>query len=146
MSVIDERPHRTLNTGPTMRSLLLLPLLAVTLEAQSFDPMEATIASTHDALRARRTTCRAIVQSYLDRIAAYDKTGPALNSIQTLNPRALAEADSLDAVQRAGRPMGSLHCVPVLLKDQIETKDMPTTYGSAVFKDFTPQRDATAVR
>ena len=129
------------------RTLLALTLAsAPPANAQSFDPMEATVASTHETLRARRATCRAVVQSYHDRIAAYDKTGPALNAIQTLNPRALAEADSLDAVQRAGRPMGSMHCVPVLVKDQIETKDMPTTYGSAVFKDFTPQRDATAVQ
>ena len=131
-----------------MKRILLVITFACALpaNAQSFDPLEATVASTHEALRARRTTCRSVVQSYLDRIAAYDKTGPALNAIQTLNPRALAEADSLDAVQRAGRPLGSMHCVPVLVKDQIETKDMPTTYGSAVFKDFTPQRDATAVQ
>jgi Asp-tRNA(Asn)/Glu-tRNA(Gln) amidotransferase A subunit family amidase len=97
-------------------------------------------------LRAGRTTCRALVQQYLDRIAAYDKAGPALNAIQHLNARALAEADSLDAVQRARRPLGRLHCVPVLLKDQVETRDMPTTYGSAIFKDFVPQRDATVVQ
>jgi amidase len=131
-----------------MKRIVLALTLASALpaNAQSFDPMEATVASTQEALRARRTTCRAVVQSYLDRITAYDKTGPALNAIQTLNPRALTEADSLDAVQRAGRPMGSMHCVPVLVKDQIETKDMATTYGSAVFKDFVPKRDATAVQ
>lgn len=122
---------------------LSLPLIA---SAQDFRVEEATIASTHAALRSGRTTCRAVVQQYLDRIAAYDKQGPALNAIQNLNPRALAEADSLDAVQRAGGPMGELHCVPVLLKDQVETRDMPTTYGSAVFKDFVPQRDATIVQ
>ncbi len=129
----------------------LLPLLSAlalgtAVPAQQFDIMEATIASTHDALRARRTTCRAIVQQYLDRIAAYDKAGPALNAIQNVNPRALAEADSLDGASRAGRATGALHCVPVLVKDQIETKDMPTTYGSALFKDFIPRRDATAVQ
>jgi len=97
---------------------------------------------------AKRLTCHQLVQAYLDRIAAYDKAGGplSLNSIQTVNPRALAEADSLDAVQRSGRPRGSLHCVPVILKDQVETKDMPTTYGSALFKDFTPKRDATIVQ
>jgi Asp-tRNA(Asn)/Glu-tRNA(Gln) amidotransferase A subunit family amidase len=114
--------------------------------AQQFDVMEATIPGVHAALDAKRLTCRQLVQSYLDRIAAYDQTGPTLNSIQHVNARALAEADSLDAVQRAKAPRGPLHCVPVLLKDQIETKDMPTTYGSAVFKDFIPQRDATAVQ
>ncbi len=121
-------------------------LAAPPLVAQQFDVMEATIPSVHAALDAKRLTCRQLVQSYLDRIAAYDQTGPALNSIQHINARALAEADSLDTVQRARGPRGPLHCVPVVLKDQIETIDMPTTYGSAVFKDFIPQRDATAVK
>ncbi len=123
-----------------------LPLAAGPLAAQQFDVMEATIPGVHAALDAKRLTCRQLVQSYLDRIAAYDQTGPALNSIQHINARALLEADSLDAVQRARGPRGPLHCVPVLLKDQIETKDMPTTFGSAIFKDFIPQRDATAVK
>ncbi len=114
--------------------------------AQQFDVMEATIPSVHAAMAANRLTCRQLVQAYLDRIAAYDQKGPALNAIQNVNPRALAEADSLDAVMRSRAPRGPLHCVPVLLKDQIETKDMPTTFGSALFKDFIPQRDATAVQ
>ncbi len=125
---------------------LALSTLSSTASAQRFDVMEATIASTHDALRAGRTSCRAIVQAYLDRIAAYDKAGPALNAVQHVNPRALIEADSLDTARRARQPMGPLHCVPVLLKDQIETRDMPTTYGSSIFRDFVPARDATAVQ
>ena len=130
------------------RSLVGLALATAApaaLAAQQFDVMEATIPGVHAAMDAGRLTCRALVQSYLDRITAYDKTGPALNAIQHVNARALAEADSLDAIQRARGPRGPLHCVPVLLKDQIETRDMPTTYGSAIFKDFIPQRDATAV-
>jgi amidase len=136
----------------TRKALAVLSVLSAlsvqsgVVHAQRFNVSEATIASTHEALRAGRTTCRAIVQQYLDRIAAYDKQGPALNAIQNVNPRALAEADSLDNAMRTRQPLGSLHCVPVLVKDQIETRDMPTTYGSAVFKDFTPQRDATAVQ
>ena len=130
------------------RSLVIPAALLVpaALSAQRFDVMEATIPGVHAAMDARRLTCRELVQAYLDRIAAYDQRGPALNSIQHVNARALAEADSLDAAMRARRPRGPLHCVPVLLKDQIETKDMPTTYGSALFKDFVPQRDATAVQ
>lgn len=120
--------------------------LSHALRAQQFEVQEATIASVHAAFDAGRLTCRALVQAYLDRIAAYDQQGPTLNAIQHINPRALAEADSLDAVKRAKRPTGPMHCVPVLLKDQIETKDMPTTYGSALFKEFTPQRDATVVQ
>ena len=120
--------------------------LSHALRAQQFEVQEATIASVHAAFDAGRLTCRQLVQAYLDRIAEYDQKGPTLNSIQNINPRALIEADSLDAVKRAKRPTGPMHCVPVLLKDQIETKDMPTTYGSALFKDFTPQRDATVVQ
>lgn len=137
-------------TSRTVRTLavtaaLLTAVLPAALRAQQFDVIEATIPSVHAAMDARRLTCRQLVQAYLDRIAAYDKQGPALNSIQTVNPRALAEADSLDGVLRARGPRGPLHCVPVLVKDQIETKDMPTTYGSVLFKDFVPQRDATTV-
>ncbi|WP_411278746.1 amidase family protein, partial [Gemmatimonas sp.] len=129
-----------------LRATLLLLCAAPHAGAQSFDIMEATIPSVHAAMQARRLTCRQLVQAYLDRIVAYDQAGPALNAIQTLNPRALLEADSLDAVLRAKQPRGPLHCVPVLLKDQIETRDMPTSYGSALFKDFVPKRDATAVQ
>lgn len=120
--------------------------LPVRLAAQKFEVMETTIAGVHAAFGSGRLTCRALVQAYLDRIAAYDKTGPALNAIQFVNPRALEQADSLDAVWRSKSPRGSLHCVPVLLKDQVETSTMPTTYGSALFKDFVPKRDATVVR
>lgn len=136
-----------------MRPLSRFPIAAlaacapVLLPAQRFDVMEATIPGVHAAMRAGRLTCRQLVQAYLDRIAAYDKQGPAINAIQTVNPRALAEADSLDAVWRTpGAARGVLHCVPVLVKDQIETKDMPTTYGSVLFRDFVPRRDATAIR
>ena len=113
--------------------------------AARFAPEEATVASLHAAIMAGHTRCVQVTRAFLDRIAAYDKQGPALNAIQNINPRALAEADSLDQVMRSRRPIGALHCVPVLVKDQIETRDMPTTYGSSVFKDFIPQRDATTV-
>jgi amidase len=68
-----------------------------------------------------------------------------LNAVQSINPKAVAEADRLDAAFTASGPVGPLHCVPILVKDQLETSDMPTTYGSAVFKDFIPERDATIV-
>src|SRR4030095_14989681 len=82
---------------------------------------------------------------YIRRIQAYDKSGPALNAVQTINRRALLDADRLDAAFATGDPVGSLHCIPMLVKDQVETTDMPTTYGSVVFQDFIPQRDATIV-
>ncbi|HSM03393.1 MAG TPA: amidase family protein, partial [Longimicrobiales bacterium] len=105
-----------------------------------------TIAGVHEALDDGRLTCRTLVQGYLDRIRAYDDSGPELNAVQQINPRALARADSLDRQREEAGREGSLHCVPVLLKDQVETRDMPTTYGSAIFEGFVSGRDATIVR
>lgn len=110
-----------------------------------FHLLEATIDDVHAALRSGGTTCRDLVQLYIKRISAYDKSGPSLNAVQVVNPRALQEADRLDAAFKASGPVGKLHCIPVLVKDQLETADMATTYGSAAFKDFQPLRDATVV-
>ncbi|NNM34515.1 MAG: hypothetical protein HKO53_15660, partial [Gemmatimonadetes bacterium] len=89
------------------------------LDAQDFQVVEATIADVHGAFRSGDLTCRQLVQSYLDRIAAYDQQGPQLNTVQSLNPNALEQADSLDAAMRDGGMVGPMHCVPVLLKDQV---------------------------
>ena len=97
------------------------------------------------ALRAGRLTCRRLVELYLDRIRAYDKSGPALNAVQTINTRALQEAERLDAAFKSTGPAGPLHCVAVLMKDQIDTADVPTTHGFIGFKDFVPESDATVV-
>jgi amidase len=110
-----------------------------------FDVVEATIDGIHAAMRTGGLSCTKLVQSYLDRIAAYDQAGPKLNAVQNVNPHALKQAADLDAKFRASGEMASLHCVPVLLKDQIETDFMPTTYGSAMFKTFVPKRNATVV-
>ncbi|MCG6954425.1 MAG: amidase, partial [Gemmatimonadetes bacterium] len=114
--------------------------------AQSFRLLEATIGEVHAAMKDGRLTCRQLVQGYIDRIEAYDKTGPTLNTIQHLNERALHQADSLDALFREKGFVGPLHCVPVLVKDQVETHDMPTSFGSVLFKDFVPEQDATIVK
>jgi Asp-tRNA(Asn)/Glu-tRNA(Gln) amidotransferase A subunit family amidase len=111
----------------------------------AFHLMEATIDEVRGALQSGRTTCRGLVELYLKRIETYDKAGPALNAVQTINPRARQEADRLDAAFKSSGPVGPLHCIPVLVKDQVDTTDMPTTYGSAVFKDFVPEKDATIV-
>jgi len=111
----------------------------------SFHLVEATIEDVHAAFRSGQITCRRLVELYLQRIEAYDQAGPRLNTVQTVNPRALQEAERLDAAFRSSGPVGPLHCIPVLVKDQVETSDMPTTYGSAVFREFVPQRDATIV-
>jgi Asp-tRNA(Asn)/Glu-tRNA(Gln) amidotransferase A subunit family amidase len=126
---------------------LLATLLLVASEssAQSFRLLEGTIDEVHRALGSGEMTCRALVESYLDRIEAYDAEGPKLNAIQHVNARALEEAEELDAAYEASGLVGPLHCVPVLLKDQVETSDMPTTYGSAIFAGFVSGRDATIV-
>src|ERR1700676_3654265 len=111
----------------------------------AFHLLEATIDDVHAAIRSGGMTCRELVKLYLKRVASYNKLGPSLNAIQAVNPRALQEADRLDAAFKASGPVGAIHCIPVLVKDQLETTDMPTTYGSAVFKDFVPQSDATVV-
>ena len=123
-------------------ALLLVSSVA---SAQSFRLLEATIDDVHNALVSGQITCHSLVKSYLNRIQAYDKTGPKLNAVQYLNPFALREARGLDASLATSGPVGPLHCIPVLLKDQVETHDMPTTYGSVLFEDFVPDRDATIV-
>jgi amidase len=110
-----------------------------------FRLIEATIDSIHEAMRAGQLSCRQLVQLYLNRIEAYDQQGPALNSVETVNPAALDEADRLDALFRTGQTAGPLHCIPVLVKDQVDTDDMPTTFGSAIFKDFIPTRNGTVI-
>src|SRR5215471_15641798 len=107
-----------------------------------FQITEATIDDIQAAFKSGRLTARQLVQGYLDRIAAYDKQGPNINSIITLNDHALEDADRLDAAYRASGPIGSLHGIPILVKDEIDTAGMPTTLGTQVFKDYRPPRDA----
>lgn len=111
-----------------------------------FAVVEATIDDIHAAYRDGRLTARALVQTYLDRIEAYDRNGPKLNSVISLNAEALAEAERLDALAKKGEWGGPLHGIPLLLKDQIDVKGLPTTMGSILFKDFRPERDGFVVR
>jgi amidase len=121
------------------------PALAQTTGAPPFQIVEATIDDIHMAMRAGRLTARQLVQGYLDRINAYDKQGPNINSVITVNPNALAEADRLDAAFRTSGLVGPLHGVVVLVKDEVDTAGMPTTLGTVVFKDYRPPKDAFAI-
>ena len=113
----------------------------------TFVPEEATISDVHAALGAGRVTCVQVVQAYLRRIEAYDDRGPALNALITLNARALETAADLDRVSAANRsPMRPLHCIPVIVKDNHDTADMPTTGGSLTLAASVPLRDAFVVR
>src|SRR5689334_21909392 len=129
--------------------LVIVAAVTLVLAAQPaparFRLVEATIDDVRAAIASKQITCRALVEQYIKRIEAYDKSGPALNAVQTINRRAVDEADRLDAAFARSGPVGPLHCVPVLMKDQVETRDLPTTYGSLVFKDFVPPCDATIV-
>jgi len=107
----------------------------------AFNVVETTIADIHAAFRSGELSVRRLVQSYLDRIAAYDKNGPHINALISLNPHALEEADRLDAARKASGPIGPLHGIPVVIKDQADVKGMPTTLGSILFKDYMPGRD-----
>src|SRR3977135_3474950 len=91
---------------------------------------ETTIAELHAAYLDGSVTARAVTQAYLDRIAAYDRRGPYLNSLITVNPRALTVADTLDAALKvSGRLSGPLHGIPVIVKDNLDTADLATTSG-----------------
>jgi len=111
-----------------------------------FVPDEATVSDVHAAMAAGDLTARRLVDAYLERIAAYDAGGPALNAVIALNPDARASADELDARFRRSGPVGPLHGIPVLLKDNVNTKNMPTTAGSVSLKGYTPSTDAAIVR
>jgi Asp-tRNA(Asn)/Glu-tRNA(Gln) amidotransferase A subunit family amidase len=115
--------------------------------AGSFVPEEATIAETVAALSAGRVTCVQVVQSYLNRIKAYDDQGPALNAIITVNPKALDTAAEMDRIYLASKSaLRALHCIPVILKDNYDTADMPTTGGSLTLAESVPLQDAFVVK
>ena len=108
---------------------------------------EATIAGIHAAFASGTLTCRELVSGYLARIEAYDDDGPALNAVLTVNPGALEIATGLDA-RYASSPaaVGPLHCVPVALKDNYDTADLPTTGGSVTLAESMPRDDAFVVQ
>jgi amidase len=108
---------------------------------------EATIDNIHSAFRSGEITCCGLVELYMVRIEAYDKSGPELNSILTVNQNALQQAEELDrSFQQNGGFVGPLHGVPVLVKDNIETAGIRTAFGSVAFEDYVPVRDATVVK
>jgi amidase len=111
----------------------------------TFNVLETTIDEVHAAYKAGQLTCRQLVQIYLDRIEAYDKQGPAINAIITINPKALEEAERLDAAFKTTGFVGRLHGIPIIMKDQGDAAGMPTTLGSLLFKDYYPDRDAFVV-
>ena len=129
----------------TLAPSLLIAQVNAPANRAAFRVEETTIAQVHAAFRAKTLTCHALVQRYLDRIAAYDKRGPAVNALIVLNPNALAVADSLDGRFAKSGPVGALHCIPMIVKDNFETVDLQTTAGSLALEGWKPQQDATMV-
>ena len=125
-------------------ALLLLSLTpAFAQRPTKFSVIEATIPQMQEALRKKKVTSRQLVQQYLERIATYEDL---LNASLAVNPRALAEADQLDLERKQGRLRGPLHGIPIALKDNIHTTDMPTTGGALAFVGFTPPYEATLTK
>ena len=110
------------------------------------DIEEVTIDKVQAAYREKSLKVVDLVDVYLRRIEALDKNGPGLNSVITINPRAKEEAEELDRFfEKNGKFKGKLHGVPIVVKDQIETKNLTTTFGSIAFKNYLPKEDATVI-
>ena len=109
------------------------------------DVVTATISELQDAMASGRTTAVGLLEAYLDRIAAYDQQGPRLNTLIRLNPRARAEAEDRDRERASGAVRGPLHGIPIILKDNYDTADMPTTGSSVALAGLVPPDDAFQV-
>jgi amidase len=133
-------------------SFMARPLVAADPPVEETHPrprlqvVEATVSQLQHALRTRRITSEQLVRRYLERIAAFDDSGPMLNSFIHVNPRALQEARERDRDRRRGRAHGPLFGIPVLLKDNIDTRNMPTTAGSVSLEGAVPPDDAFITR
>lgn len=133
-------------------SLIPLPLLAfclllsVTARAEVTTLSSASIADIQRAMARGEITSEALVGQFLRRIEAYDDAGPGINAVLQLNPAALDEARALDAERRSSGPRSSLHGIPVALKDNIDTRDLPTTAGSFMLAGAVPPDDAFIVK
>jgi Asp-tRNA(Asn)/Glu-tRNA(Gln) amidotransferase A subunit family amidase len=130
--------------------LILIALAEPPIASQNLVPFrlsEATVATIHAAFRSGELSCTQLVQMYLDRIKAYDAQGPALGAIINVNGKAMQEAAALEQKYRQDpSSIGSLHCIPVILKDNYNTFDMPTTGGNLTLRNSIPPEDAFTVK
>jgi amidase len=125
------------------RTIALL-LFAGALHAQQpFTVVESTITEMRTAMEQKRVTSRELVTQYLIRIAVYDHI---LHAAITINPNALKEAEQLDRERAQGKVRGPLHGIPIALKDNIHTTDIPTTGGALAFAGYTPPYEATLTK
>ncbi|MBT4913628.1 MAG: amidase [Gemmatimonadales bacterium] len=112
---------------------------------EPFEIRGASVVELQEAMELGRASSAWITQAYLDRIAAFDQTGPAINAMVSLNPNAMAEAEALDRERADGVVRGPLHGVPIVLKDNYDTRDAPTSAGTAALSGFVPPDDAFQV-
>lgn len=146
-----QRAHRrSIRLAALAVGLLLVPAVgqaaraaAPAPPAEPFRWVEASIEDIHAGLVSGSLTCEQVVSGYLARIAAYDRQGPALQSVIATNPAALDDARALDAA--AAAPLRPLHCVPLLLKDNVDAGGLPTTGGARVLASARPPDDAFVV-
>ena len=131
-------------------ALAVVALLLVDRQAavrpSTYDVTEKSITELGAALAAHTVTSVQLTEAYLARIDAYDKRGPALNAMIAINPRARAEAEALDRERAARGSRGPLHGIPIVIKDNYDTADMPTTAGSKALEGSMAGRDAFQVR
>lgn len=127
----------------TVALLVIRPSMA---SAADFHFQEATVASIHAAFASGQLACSQLAQLCLDRIEAYNMKGPALHAIITVNPKAMEMAADMDRRYKTNPSgVGSLHCIPVILKDNFDTFDMPTTGGNVSMKNSFALADAFTV-
>ena len=113
----------------------------------NFQVEEATVDQIHRAFESGDLTSRELVEQYHQRIDAYDRDGPELNSIIDINDNATDRANELDQkFKQEGEFTGPLHGIPVLVKDAIETADMPTTFGSVAFEEYMAKEDGEVIK
>ncbi|MGN6186083.1 MAG: amidase family protein [Thermoanaerobaculia bacterium] len=127
----------------SIAALLLCSAPSFAAAAKPFSVVEATIPEMQEALRSGRVTSHELVTQYLIRIATYDAK---LHSVITVNPKALEEADALDRERKAGKVRGPLHGIPIALKDNVHTTNMPTTGGALAFAELVPPYEATITK
>ncbi len=127
-------------------ALMLAAMMATPAAAQQAGQVEEVSLERLAAdMAAGRTSSEAVTRAYLARIAAMDRQGPTLRSVIAVNPHAVDQARALDAERRAGRSRGPMHGIPVLVKDNVETRELPTTAGSLALKDNATNRDAPVI-
>src|SRR5437867_4661400 len=125
-------------------ALLLWNLCAAS--AKDIDLDAATIADLNAAFNAGTLTSEKLVQLCIARIQAYDREGPSLHAVMTLNPKTIEAARALDAERKAKGRRSPLHGIPVVLKDNYDTFDLPTTGGSVLLEGSIPSKDAFVVK